>query len=61
MRCPRSVFSSEHLMDRVWEADSEAGIDVVWTYIGFLRKKLREIGSSAEIKTIRGFGGGERV
>lgn len=56
MRCPRSVFSSEHLMDRVWEADSEAGIDVVWTYIGFLRKKLREIGSSAEIKTIRGAG-----
>ncbi len=56
MRRPRSVFSSEHLMDRVRGPDTEAEIDVVWTYIGFLRKKIREIGSSAEIKTIRGAG-----
>ena len=43
-------------MDKIWGLDSDAEIDVVWTYIGFLRKKLREIGSNVEIKTIRGAG-----
>lgn len=53
---PRFVFSTNHLMDKIWGQDSEAGIDVVWTYIGFVRRKLREIGSSAQIKTVRGAG-----
>ena len=56
MKNPRKVFSSEHLMEKVWDLDSEADIDVVWTYIGFLRKKLKQIGSNIEIKTIRGAG-----
>lgn len=56
LRHPRRIFSAERLMDKIWGLDSDAGIDVVWTYIGFLRRKLREIGSSAEIKTIRGAG-----
>ena len=43
-------------MDKVWGLDSSAEIDVVWTYIGFLRKKLRQLGSDIEIKTIRGAG-----
>lgn len=53
---PHFVFSTGRLMDRVWEQDSEAGMDVVWTYIGFLRRKLRELGSGAEIRTVRGAG-----
>ncbi len=53
---PHYVFSSDHLMERIWGLDSEAGIDVVWTYVGFLRKKLKQIGAEAEIKTIRGAG-----
>ena len=56
LRHPRQIFSAERLMDKIWGLDSDAEIDVVWTYIGFLRKKLREIGSNAEIKTIRGAG-----
>lgn len=56
MKNPKKVFSSEHLMEKVWDLDSEADIDVVWTYIGFLRKKLKQIGSNIEIKTIRGAG-----
>ncbi len=56
MRNPRQVFSSEHIMESVWELDSQASIDVVWTYIGFLRKKLKQINSDIEIKTIRGAG-----
>ncbi len=55
-RHPRQVFSSEHLMEKVWGLDSEADMDVVWTYIGFLRKKLKQIGADTEIRTIRGAG-----
>ena len=55
-RNPGHVFSTEHLMDRIWGLDSESGIDVVWTHIGFVRKKLRSIEANVEIRTIRGAG-----
>ena len=53
---PGSVFSTEHLMDKIWGLDSESEIDVVWTHIGFVRKKLRSLDADVEIKTIRGAG-----
>ena len=53
LRNPRQVFSSEHLIERIWGLDSESEMEVIWTYIGFLRKKLRQIGADIEIKTIR--------
>lgn len=56
LRYPRQVFSSERLMERVWALESEAEMDVVWTYIGFLRKKLKQLGANIEIRTIRGAG-----
>lgn len=56
MRNPRRVFSSEHVMELIWGYDAEAEIDVIWTYISFLRKKLRQISANIEIKTIRGAG-----
>lgn len=56
LRHPRQVFSSERLMEKVWGLDSEAEMDVVWTYIGFLRKKLKQLGADIEIRTIRGAG-----
>ena len=56
MRNPRHVFSSEHLMEKIWGLDTEAEIDVVWTYIGFLRKKLKQLDADVEIRTVRGAG-----
>ena len=56
MRNPRQVFSTTLLMDKVWELGSEAEVDVVWTYIGFLRRKLKQLNADIEIKTIRGAG-----
>jgi DNA-binding response OmpR family regulator len=55
-RNPRRVFSSEHIMDKLWNLESDVGIDVVWTYIGFVRKKLRGVGAGVEIRTVRGAG-----
>lgn len=56
LRNPHYVFSTNHLMDKVWGQDSEADMDVVWTYIGFLRKKLKGLNANIEIKTVRGVG-----
>ncbi|MDY5022029.1 MAG: response regulator transcription factor [Blautia sp.] len=56
MSNPRRIFSTDHMMEKIWGNDSDAGMDVVWTYIGFLRKKLRELDADVEIKTIRGAG-----
>lgn len=55
-RHPHQVFSSERLIEKIWGLNSEAEMDVVWTYVGFLRKKLRQIGADIEIRTIRGAG-----
>ena len=43
MKHPKFVFSTEHIMKKIWEQDGTAGMDVVWTYIGFLRKKLNVV------------------
>lgn len=56
MRHPRFVFSTGHLMDKIWGQDSEADVSVVWTYVGFIRKKIKQIGGSVEIRTARGAG-----
>ncbi len=56
MKHPHFVFSASHLMDKIWGRDSEADINVVWTYIGFVRRKFRQIGSNVEIRTVRGAG-----
>ena len=56
LRNPCHVFSTEHIMDKIWGLDSDADMDVVWTYIGFLRKKLKQISADIEIRTIRGAG-----
>ncbi len=53
---PGYVFSTEHLMEKIWGYDTESEIGVVWTHIGFVRKKLRELGANVEIKNIRGSG-----
>ena len=53
---PKHVFSTDHLMEKIWGCDSDSDIDVVWTHIGYVRKKLRELNANVEIKTIRGAG-----
>ena len=55
-RHPGVVFSSDHLMEKIWGWDSESDIGVVWTHIGFIRKKLRTLQADVEIRTIRGVG-----
>ena len=49
-------LSKEVLLARVWGYDSEAVENHVEVYVGFLRKKLRSIGSNIRIVSIRRLG-----
>lgn len=54
-RKSRPRFSTDALSEGLG-LDTVSETDVVWTYIGFLRKKLRQLDADVEIKTIRGAG-----
>ena len=41
---------------RILDMDADTASDVVYTYVGFLRRKLRSIGADIEIRTARGAG-----
>ena len=56
MKKPGVIISTEELMDKVWGYDSESDINVVWTYISYLRRKLKSIKSDVEIKAKRNTG-----
>lgn len=46
-------LSKEVILARVWGYDSEAVENHVEVYVGFLRKKLRSIGSNVQIQAVR--------
>lgn len=56
MRDPDRVISAEKFMNKVWGIDSEAEINVVWTFLSYLRRKLQKIGADIVIKASRGQG-----
>ena len=49
-------LSKEVLLSRVWGFDSNAVENHVEVYVGFLRKKLRAIGSNVSIEAVRRLG-----
>ncbi len=56
MMNPSRILSVEQMMDRIWGLESETEISVVWTYISYLRKKLKTLSSSVSIKAVRNVG-----
>ena len=55
MESPGRVISVDLFMNQIW-SDAEADPDVVWVYISNLRKKLKNLGTRAEIRSTRGLG-----
>ena len=53
---PQSLISREQLIYKIWGTDTDIVPGNVDNYISFLRKRLKEIGSICEIKTIYGAG-----
>lgn len=56
IRNPQTVISSSEFLEKIWDEDSRAEENTVWTYIFYLRKKLEAIGSDLVINTMRGVG-----
>ena len=56
MQSPERNVSKEALLARVWGFDSNAVENHVEVYVGFLRKKLRSIGSDVRIEAVRRLG-----
>ena len=56
MNHPSQIISAERLMEKIWGFDSDSEINVVWTYISYLRKKLKLLQSGVTIKAGRNIG-----
>ena len=56
MQSPERNVSKETLLAKVWGYDSNAVENHVEVYVGFLRKKLRSIGSDVRIEAVRRLG-----
>ncbi len=56
MSYPHKVISTENFMEKIWGFDSESEINVVWVYISYIRRKLKQIGAKVQIKASRNLG-----
>ena len=53
MRNPRVVISPSRVLENIWDLDSRAEDNTVWTYISYLRRKLEAIGADIQIRNVR--------
>ena len=56
MRNPTRVFSADELMAKIWGWDYQIDMNVFWTNITYLRRKLEQIQANVQIQSIRGSG-----
>lgn len=56
MKAGSRNLSKESILTKVWGYDTEAVANHVEVYVGFLRKKLRLIGSNVRIEAVRNLG-----
>ena len=56
MSNPGALISTDRFMEKVWGLDSDADINVVWTNLSYLRRKLSSIGANVKIKAARNAG-----
>lgn len=56
LKNPSQIISAEKFMEKIWGFDSKTEINVVWTYISYLRKKLKLLNSQVYIKAVRNLG-----
>jgi two-component system, OmpR family, response regulator MprA len=56
LRNPRTVLTRSVIYDRVWGYDFGPASNALRVYVGYLRRKLQEIGARELIHTVRGVG-----
>ena len=56
MQNANKIISSNTLIEKIWNFESDIEDNTVWTYISYIRKKLDALHSTLKIRTIRGSG-----
>lgn len=56
MRNPKTIIPSARFLENIWDHDSRAEDNTVWTYISYLRRKLDAVGADIKISTRRNAG-----
>ncbi len=56
LRYPGQTFTRNVLLSRVWGPDAPVEDGNLDNYVYFLRRRLKQVGSSLEIRTVRGVG-----
>lgn len=56
MRHPNQVFSSEALLDRVWNSSSDVSPESIRTYVARLRSKIDDENAESMIENVHGVG-----
>lgn len=56
MNNPKQIISKEQIYDKIWGIDKDFESNNLEAYLSFIRKKLKIIDSSVNIKAIRGMG-----
>ncbi len=56
LRNPGQTLTRELLLNRVWGMDSDVEMGNLDNYIHFLRRRLKTLGSTLSLKTVRGIG-----
>ncbi|MBR6683091.1 MAG: response regulator transcription factor [Firmicutes bacterium] len=56
LRNPEQILTKEQLTHKVWGPHNQSEYNNVEVYISFIRKKIAAVGSSVQIRTIRGLG-----
>ena len=56
MQNPNIIIPIDTFFEKIWGYDNETEISVVWVYISYLRKKLKDLKSNVKIKVSRNIG-----
>ncbi|MGN1155270.1 MAG: response regulator transcription factor [Agathobacter sp.] len=56
MSSPGQIISAERFLEKIWDMDSTAEMNTVWTYVSYLRRKLEAISANVQISTKRNLG-----
>jgi two-component system response regulator MprA len=56
LRNPRRVLPHDLIYDRVWGYDFDPGSNALRVYVGYLRRKLEQVGGRPLIRTVHGVG-----
>lgn len=53
---PSTLIRTDSIFDKVWGAENEVEINVIWVNVSSLRKKLAALNAGVRIKTVRNVG-----